>query len=107
VSVPGWYQLILLGLAAYRIFRLLGVDTITDRPRLWLVGLPRGWQEGDPIPDSYREELALFLQCPWCAGFWISALWWAAWLVWPHATLVAAGLFAISAIVGAAGHLLD
>ena len=107
MTVPSWYAFALLALAAYRTFRLVGEDTVLDRPRHWLVRLPRKWKEGDAIPESYRQELALWLQCPWCAGFWHTLAWLAAWQIWPHATLVAAALFALSAVVGIAGHLLD
>jgi Protein of unknown function (DUF1360) len=106
VTVPSWYAIALLSLAAYRTFRLLGEDTVLDRPRHWLVRLPADYQYGDAIPESYRQGLALWLQCPWCAGFWNAAAWFAAWQIWPHGTLVAAALFALSTIVGTAGKLL-
>jgi hypothetical protein len=104
---PHWYALLLLALAAYRTFRLLGEDTITEWPRRWLVGLPRDWKDGDPIPDTYREHVALWLQCPWCAGFWHVLGWWVAWLIWPHATLWAAAPMVASTIVGLVAKNLD
>lgn len=105
MNVPDWYAVVLLALAAYRTFRLIGEDTILDRPRAWLVRLD-GWDGAGPLPDDYREGLAVWLQCPWCAGFWHAILWFGAWQIWPHGTLVAAGVFAISTVVGALGHLL-
>jgi hypothetical protein len=56
---------------AFRIYRLLAKDIILDAPRAWLVGLPRRWKSGDPVPKSYREKIVEFLLCPWCLGFWI------------------------------------
>jgi hypothetical protein len=99
--IPSWWQFTLLAAAAYRLWRLVAEDTILDRPRAWLLGAP-GWSpdDGDP-PPGYRQELAVFLTCGWCMGFWLSVLAWGAWLVAPHATLVAATPFAISAVVGA------
>lgn len=101
MTVPNWFELIVLALAAYRTFRLIGEDTILDRPRAWLVRLHE-------YPDAgYREGLALWLQCPWCAGFWNAIVWFGLWQIWPHATLVAGALFAISTLVGTLGHLLE
>jgi Protein of unknown function (DUF1360) len=98
-AVPSWLAFVLLALAAFRTYRLLGRDTILDRPRAWLVGLPHGWQEGDDIPDGYREGLAMFLTCAWCAGFWITLAWWLAWVASPHWTTVVAVPWALAAVV--------
>ena len=64
-------------------------------------------QEGDSTGEGYREKWALFLVCPFCAGFWIALAWWGAWLVWPHATLIAATPFVINAGVIAAQRILS
>lgn len=104
--IPNWYGLVLLALAAYRIFRLLAEDLVLDRPRAWLLGLPADWKEGQPIPRGYREKLADFITCPWCLGFWVVLAWWGAWMIWPHATLLVAVPFAISTLIGALSHLL-
>lgn len=90
-AIPNWYALVLLALAAYRLWRLLALDTILDRPRHRLVRA-----------ESKREE---FLQCPFCFGAWITVGWWLAWVAWPHWTLVVAVPFAISALVGIVGAL--
>lgn len=89
--IPSFLGLTLLSLAAYRTWKLIGEDTILDRPRNWAV--KRG-----------GEYVKLFLECPWCAGFWVSLAWWGLWQLWPHAVLVAAGVMAISAIVGILGY---
>jgi hypothetical protein len=107
VNITNWWAFVLLGLAAYRIFRLLAEDSILDGPRAKVLGLPRTWHEGQPIPKNYRSKLADFLICGWCAGFHICLVWWVAWLVWPHGTLVAAVPFALSTIVGSVTHALS
>lgn len=84
-AIPNWYALVLLSLAAYRIWRLLAHDQILDRLRHRVVRA-----------DTEREE---FLQCPYCAGFWVALAWWLAWVAWPDWTLVVAVPFAISAMV--------
>jgi hypothetical protein len=103
-DIPDWWTLILLGLAAYRIQRLIAVDTLLDTPRLWLVGLGP-WKEGQPTPPTYRSRLADFLRCPWCLGFWVALAWWAAWQQWPREALVVAAPFALSTAVGLIAQL--
>lgn len=104
MTVPSWYELALLALAAWRVFQLVGDDDILDRPRRYLLRLGDQWEkEGDPVPDNYRINLGIFISCPYCAGFWIALAWWGAWQIWPHGSLVIAVPFAISAgVVGLA-----
>jgi len=106
MRVPDWYALLLLAFAAFRVYRLIAEDTILDRPRAWILGLS-GWQEGKPTPKGYKAKWGEFITCPWCAGFWISLLWWLAWTQWPHVTLVAAAPWAISAVVALIAKNLD
>lgn len=106
MSVPSWYEIALLSLAAWRIFQLIAFDSILDQPRRYVTRLGKKWEkEGDVIPKEYREKWALFLTCPYCLGFWIGLAWWGAWQVWPHGTIVAAVPWIISAGV-VAGHKL-
>lgn len=96
-DVPSvWVTILLLG-ASYRIWRLLAEDEILDRPRRWLVKLPRDWEESEPIPADYRESTATFINCVYCFGFWIVLVIWGFWQVEPHWTTVLAVPFAISA----------
>lgn len=50
--------LVVMALAAYRLWHLVAEDTIIERPRAWLV--------------KRSAKLSDFITCPWCAGFWIS-----------------------------------
>ena len=107
MSIPNWYELALLALAAWRIFQLISDDDILDGPRRKLLRLGKEWEkDGDPVPDDYRVEWGTFITCPYCAGFWISLVWWGAWQIWPHATLVVAVPFAINAGVIGASKIL-
>ena len=107
MSVPDWYELLLLSLAAWRIWHLLAQDTILDRPRRWFLRLDSEWiKAGDYEGDAYRLEWAKFLTCPYCAGFWIGLLWWLGFQADEHVALVVATPFAISAGVVAAHKLL-
>jgi hypothetical protein len=114
--IPSPFESLLLALAAYRAWRLLAEDEILDRPRRWLLRLGDDWQqEGDDVPDDYREKWALFLTCPWCAGAHISGLVYLAWLFTlgdpsgdVDSILVGLGVwFALSAAVGLIRGNLD
>jgi hypothetical protein len=101
VSVPDWWEAVLLALAAWRVFHLLAHDDILNPIRRYVTGLPPGWDEGDRIPPGYREKTADFLSCPFCLGFWIALAWWGAWELWDE-TLIVATPWAISAgVIGA------
>lgn len=113
--IPGPFQFVLLALIAYRAWRLISEDDILERPRHWLVRLPREWEEGQAIPKEYRERLALFINCSWCSGAWISGAVYLTYLAtlgtWPDtASEVTVGIgvwFAISASVGLIRSALD
>ncbi|MES2179862.1 MAG: DUF1360 domain-containing protein [Gemmatimonadota bacterium] len=92
-AIPNWWAFLLLVLAAYRTWRLLALDTITDPIRHRFVRA-----------ESKTEE---FLQCPYCFGFWVTLAWWLAWVAWPHWSLVVATPFALSAVVALIGARLD
>jgi hypothetical protein len=106
--IPSPWPFALLVLAAYRVWRLLAEDTILDRPRLRLYRAA-GWnpESGDDPPPGYRAKLALFISCPWCAGFWVSVAVWACWSWQPHWTLVVSAPFALNGVVGLVAKNLD
>ena len=90
MSVPDWWEALLLALAAWRVFSLLAEDTILDRPRRYVT------RKLDP-------KWELFIECPRCAGFWVVVAWWAAWSLEPKWTLIAATPWALNAgVIGAA-----
>ena len=101
MSAPSPFEFVLLALAVYRLFRLVAEDTILDGPRAWLLGVP-GWLPtgSETPPPGYREELAVFVTCPWCVGFWMSLAAWSLWLVTPGWTVALAVPWALSAAVG-------
>lgn len=108
--VPSWWEFLLLAAAVYRIWRLFSEDTILDRPRKWVLGLPPSFDADAEDPTSYpnyREHLATFLTCPWCMGFWMSVLAWTAWLITPVGAVAAAVPWALSAAVGVAAKHLE
>lgn len=96
--MPTWWPFALLAAAGFRTWKLAADDVLLNRPRAWLLGLGE-WQSG-PAPPGYRQRLADFVTCPWCLGFWLTAGWWAGWLLWPDGALVVAVPFALSTAVG-------
>jgi hypothetical protein len=107
-SIPSWWEFALLALAAFRVYRLIAEDTILDRPRRRILRLGRDWEkQGDPVPENYRAEWGTFLTCPWCAGFWITLAWWAAWLISEEWATWAAVPWAASAVVALVAKNLD
>lgn len=89
---------ILIGLAAFRLWRLAAIDSITEplHGRINALTTPAG------------QWLNQLWSCPWCLGFWISAAltaatWWAAapYSI-PEAILIT---FAASTITGLTARL--
>ena len=89
--VPDPWTFILLALAAWRVFKLISSDVILEAPvdallrRISTTSRRTYWRE--------------FLECPYCLGAWLASVWWLAWLAWPHAALIAAVPWALSAVV--------
>lgn len=92
MSLPSWYALLLLALAAWRTWVLVSRDDIATRPRVW----------------AYKNlHAAEFLECPYCSGFWIALAWWGAFELWPHGTPIAASAVAVTALVPLFERLTD
>lgn len=94
MSIPDWWEATLLALAAWRVFQLLSADDLLETPRRYVTAR---------LSDYWED----FITCPYCAGFWIAVVWWVAWLIWPHGTLVVAVPWALSAGVIAASKVLS
>jgi hypothetical protein len=90
--VPSPFEAVLLALAAWRIWHLIALDDITDRPRRYVT-------EG-------RDKLLDFIECPFCMGFWVSLSWVGAFALWGEGTTWAALPFALNAVVIAMAHWL-
>lgn len=59
------------------------------------------------LPSRRRLYAAQLVRCPWCAGFWLSCLVTAAWLVAPSATLFAGTIGTLSTVAGLVRKHLD
>ncbi len=90
--IPDWYILLLLSLAAYRMWKLLAEDTILAPVRARIT------------MSEWEREL---LECPWCLGAWISLGWVVAWWVFPYQSTVIAVPFVVSALVGLYAQVVE
>lgn len=84
---------LLIGLAGYRLWRLIAMDVILEQPRDWLYDRAEGSRAG--------EWFVEMISCVWCLGWWLTGLLAATaalvqnWstlefvLVWPAASAVA------------------
>lgn len=75
---------VLLGLASYRVSRLVVEDQITEplfgrvRDRLESLWIRRNTEPGTPEElravqsELYNSRLSYMLSCYWCLGFWVS-----------------------------------
>lgn len=89
-NVPAWWPFLLIALAAFRTWKLISADLILDAPR-----------------ERLSEGVQEWLSCAYCSGFWTALAWYAAWLAWPHGTLIAATPLALSAALAALATLLS
>ncbi|MGL4998065.1 MAG: DUF1360 domain-containing protein [Cetobacterium sp.] len=86
----GFLHFVLLALAAYRLTRLIVEDTIFERPREALFNrFP---------PES--TKIGYLFTCYHCMGLWIATFTVVCYILIPTATIIAALVLAISAIVG-------
>lgn len=97
MRVPDWWGFVLLGLASFRIWRILAVDTVTE-PVRDLVFRQAEYDAGNEA--GYRFKLDEFVSCPWCFGWWVVLTWWGVWQLWGHAIYVLSVPLAISTAVG-------
>jgi hypothetical protein len=94
--MPDWLEFTLLTLATYRLWRIIGADTVLGAVRDRVTRRDR--YEADP--DAYRRRLDEFLHCAWCLGFWVALTVFGAWLLWPAETIWVCVPLAISTAVG-------
>lgn len=111
--VPGGWETVLLALAAFRLTRFIGWDSLTeglrDRYMVTTVVAKAEDRSGNErrLVVKRAGMIAKMIECPWCIGWWMALAWWGAWLAWPEATLIAATPWALSALVGLLAKNLD
>ena len=96
-----------MALAAYRITRLIVIDSILDEARDWFFRkldfkLDKTTQTFKSR-NFFMQKLSYLLQCTWCCGVWVS---YGVYLLWDHGITVP---IYVAAIAGAQGmiHALE
>lgn len=101
MTVPVWLQLLIYALAVARLTGLVVSDTITEPARDRLI------EALDNRPATLGRFIADVIECPWCAGMWISLV--AAPLIWffgeSPVMLIPALALALSQVTGATASL--
>lgn len=75
--------------ASTRLWRLAAVDTITARPRRWLLDRAPGWVED-------------MIHCPWCLGTHVTVVVFLGWMAtsWAHPVIEVAAAAHIVGLMG-------
>ncbi len=83
-------ELLVLGLASFRVTRFFIADTLFSsvRTRIW-----------DRFPPE-SSKIGYFFTCPWCLGFWVSSGVYFWYTIAPLQTMWLCYVLAISAFVG-------
>jgi hypothetical protein len=83
------WEFLILGLATYRITRLITRDVITEGFRNWF------WKKWSPE----KSKLGYLLTCEWCLSIWIASLMYISVMI-TSVTFAVAAVFALSAVAG-------
>lgn len=94
MSVPDWWEALLLAGAALRTWRLLALDTVIATPRVRALAHAPDW-----MVDA--------LLCPWCVGMWVTVAWWAGWLAAGSWAVGLAVPLALNVAVGIVGDWIS
>ena len=73
---------------------LVARDDIANRPRKVIIQ-----RQGVKITE--------FVECPYCSGFWIALMWWGAFQLWPHGSIIVASAIAVTALLPLVERLTD
>lgn len=83
-------EFVVLGLATYRLTRLIIRDEILSTPRNFF------WKKFPPE----KSLLGYLLTCPWCISIWVASIIQISSIINPEVTYAVGIVFALSAIAG-------
>lgn len=91
-----------IGLAAFRIYRIAGVDSITE-PFHGRLNASR---------TRVGQWFSELVSCPWCMGWWASVVlavlgWWVGSFGWYDAILITFGASTVCGLIGSVDHALQ
>jgi hypothetical protein len=84
-----------LGLASYKIGRLVAKDDVTSFVR---APVTQDEEATEPEPQGWRRALGELVTCPYCIGLWISAGFSSSLVLFPRQTRFATTVFAAQAV---------
>lgn len=91
----GFADLARVGLAGYKLGRLVAKDEVT---RFVRAPVTRDEEASEPEPEGWRRALGELVTCPHCVGIWISAGLVSSLVVFPRQTRFVATIFGAQAI---------
>ena len=83
-------EFVVMGLATYRITRLVIRDELLARPRNFF------WKKFPPE----KSLLGYLLTCPWCISIWVASILLISSIIIPEVTYAVGVVFALSAVAG-------
>lgn len=105
----GFFRLLVLGLAAYRLANVLSNESITKPLRAPFVDEEKkdGKMVEQPKKTGFFGAVGLLIYCPSCTGVWLSAALVYFYVFYPESTFLVALFFALSAIERIIARVLD
>lgn len=108
----GLAQIVVLGLAGHRLWRIAAVDDmpLLERLRAWVVGesvVSRADQPLGEIKHYSRPKLRKLIECPWCLGTYLTVALVACYACWPWGARYVIGALAVGEVIGLVGRNLD
>lgn len=89
-------ELIVYGLAVYRVSRFIIEDTLPEPIRNAI------WKKFPP-----HTTLGYFITCYWCTSFWVASIIIICSILIPSVVFIICAILALSAIAGIVSHIVD
>jgi hypothetical protein len=91
----GWGDVARIGLASYKVGRLVAKDEVTKFVR---APVTRNEEASEPEPQGWPRALGELVTCPYCVGLWIAAGFSYGLVLFPRETRFVTALFGAQAI---------
>jgi hypothetical protein len=91
----GWSDVARIGLASYKVGRLVAKDEVTKFVR---APVTRDQEASEPEPQGWPRALGELVTCPYCIGLWIAAGFSYGLVLFPRETRFVTALFGAQAI---------
>jgi hypothetical protein len=86
----GFADVVRIGLASYKLGRLVAKDEVTSFVR---APVTRDEETTEPEPEGWRRAIGELVTCPYCVGLWIAAGFSCSLVLFPRETRFAATIF--------------